>query len=47
MPPLSTTTLAKFFIIQPRPGSVVVERSLAMLEVGGLIPGRVKKDVKI
>ncbi len=29
--------------IGPRPGSVVVERSLGMREVGGSIPGRVKQ----
>ncbi len=28
---------------KPRPGSVVVERSPGMREVGGSIPGRVKK----
>ncbi len=29
--------------MKPRPGSVVVERSPGMREVGGLIPGRVKQ----
>ncbi len=32
-----------FDIGRPRPGSVVVERSPGMREVGGSIPGRVKQ----
>ncbi len=31
------------FTNRPRPGSVVVERSPGMREVGGSIPGRVKQ----
>ncbi len=32
-----------FYANLPRPGSVVVERSPGMREVGGSIPGRVKQ----
>ncbi len=35
------TTIAP--LINPRPGSVVVERSAGMWEAGGSIPGRVKQ----
>ena len=35
--------MLKLRMIKPRPGSVVVERSSGMREVGGLIPGRVKQ----
>ncbi len=31
--------------VSPRPGSVVVERSPGMREVGGLIPGHVKQKM--
>ncbi len=36
--PVSTATTH----IEPRPGSIVVERSPGMQEVGGSMPGRVK-----
>ncbi len=37
------THLPTFELQRPRPGSVVVERSPGMWEVGGSIPGRVKQ----
>ncbi len=36
-------TARKFLLHLPRPGSVVVEHSPGMREVGGSIPGRVKQ----
>ncbi len=33
-----------YTLLLPRPGSVVVERSPGMREVGGSIPGRVKQS---
>ncbi len=33
----------KYMLLRPPPGSVVVERSPGMREVGGSIPGRVKQ----
>ncbi len=33
----------KDILVSPRPGSVVVERSPGMQEVGGSIPGRIKQ----
>ncbi len=39
----TTLVLGIILVLGPRPGSVVVERSPGMREVGGSIPGRAKQ----